>query len=88
MFALFRNRVTVVWLGLVAATGLSWESAHLDAADVRLLTSAVLVVAFVKVRYIGLEFMDLRHAPVALRFIFEAWVTVVCAALLVVYWLV
>jgi hypothetical protein len=88
MLALFCNRVTVVWLALVVATGLSWESVHLGAAHVRLLTSAVLVVAFVKVRYIGLEFMDLRHAPLALRFIFEAWVTVVCAALLVVYWLV
>ena len=88
MFTFFRNRITVVWLALIVATGLSWESAHLGTIDARLLTTAVLVVAFLKVRYIGLEFMELRCAPVALRIIFEAWVAVVCAALLAVYWLV
>jgi len=88
MLSLFLNRTTVVWLALVAATGLSWESAQLGIADARWLTTGILAVAFIKVRYIGLDFMELRHAPLVLRMIFEAWVAMICAALLMVYWFV
>jgi hypothetical protein len=40
-----------------------------------------------KARLIGLEFMELRRAPLALRLAFELWVLVVCAGLLGLYWL-
>ena len=81
-----RTRITTAWLLLVLATLVSWESARED-VPLRLATSAVLAIAFVKVRCIGLEFMELRTAPLPLRVIFEAWVVVVCAALLALYWL-
>ena len=80
-----RARVTAVWLFLVVATLLSWESAR-RAGDPRLAASAVLVIAFVKVRFIGLEFMELRTAPLPLRLAFELWLLVVCSAQLVLYW--
>jgi hypothetical protein len=92
MGTVFRNRATAVWAVLVAATALSWESVHLDggaddrAIDHRLITVAVMVVAFVKVRFIGREFMELRHAPAVLRRLFEAWLVIVCLAILAVYW--
>ena len=35
--------------------------------------------------FVGAEFMELRHAPLALRVAFDAWVIVVAAALLGLY---
>ena len=86
MFATPFRRITAVWLLLVVATLFSWESAHVG-RDHRLATGAVLVIAFIKVRFVGLEFMELRVAPLPLRLIFEAWVVLACAALLILYWL-
>lgn len=79
-------RVAVVWLVLLAATFLSWESAH-SAGGYRLASTVVLLIAFLKARLIGWEFMELRTAPRVLRFIFEAWVVLACATLLALYWL-
>jgi Prokaryotic Cytochrome C oxidase subunit IV len=88
MASLFRNRITAIWLLLVAATLLSWESARVGfvAEEHRFVTSAIMLVAFVKVRFVGLHFMELRQAPLPLRLLFEAWLVVVCAAILIVYW--
>jgi hypothetical protein len=44
------------------------------------------VLAFFKVRLIGLEFMELKTAPPALRVAFEVWVVGICALLLTLYW--
>ena len=77
-------RVAVVWLVLLAATLLSWESAH-SAGGYRLASTVVLLIAFLKARLIGLEFMELRGAPAVLRFIFEGWVVGACATLVVLY---
>jgi hypothetical protein len=79
-----RARILAVWLLLVAATLVSWETR--EASDPRLATSAVLVIALMKARLIGLEYMELRRAPLPLRIGFEVWVLVVCAALLALYW--
>ena len=77
-------RVAVVWVVLLAATFLSWESAR-SSGDYRPASAVVLLIAFLKARLIGLEFMELRGAPRVLRFIFEAWVVVACATLLALY---
>jgi len=77
-------RVAVVWLVLLAATLLSWESAH-SSGEYRVASAAVLLIAFLKARLIGLEFMELRAAPRVLRFIFEAWAVAACGALLAIY---
>jgi hypothetical protein len=79
------TRILAVWLLLVAATLLSWESAR-DTAQMRLATSAVLLIAFAKVRCIGLEFMELRTAPRPLRLAFELWLLAAAALLLALYW--
>ncbi len=78
------TRVAATWLVLLAATLLSWESAH-SSGDYRLASAVVLLIAFLKARLIGLEFMELRGAPWVLRSIFEAWTIVACAALLALY---
>ena len=88
MRQLLFHRATAVWLLLVGATGLSWEFGHGFGfgSDYRLATLAVIVIAFNKLRAVYLEFMELRHAPAALRWCFEGWSLAVGASLLLLYW--
>jgi hypothetical protein len=81
---LLADRITLVWLLLIVITLATWESVGVT-GGARLATFAVLVIAFVKVRFIGLEFMELRHAPLPLRIAFEAWTVIMCATLVTLY---
>lgn len=74
-----REPSTVVWVVLTAATVLSWwlgGVGHGASLPVAVSSVAVLVVAFAKVRLVGLYFMELRDAPPGLRAIFECYVVV------------
>ena len=84
--ALVGNRMGAVWAFLVAVTALSFAvgGGH-GAAGHEAATVAVVAVAFVKVRLVGLEFMELRSAPVPLRLLFEGWVVVTGAVLIGLY---
>lgn len=42
-------------------------------ASQRFTVASVIVVAFLKVRFVGTQFMDLRSAPWGLRLAFDAW---------------
>lgn len=78
----FPKAPVVVWVGLIVATLVSYwlGSDHgLSSAEAR--TLIILVVAFVKVRFVGLYFMELRGAPIVLRSLFEGWCVVVCLLL-------
>lgn len=79
------DRGVVVYLGLVAATTVSWWVGSHGAASA---ARAVVVVAIgcAKARYVGLDFMELRRAPAPLRLVLEIWI----AAAFVVFaaWLV
>ena len=84
--ALLRARFTAVWFVLIAATLLSfWLGTDhgLDSATAR--TVLILVVAFIKVRFVGLYFMELRDAPLVLRGLFESYCLVVCGFLIGLY---
>jgi len=77
--SLLRTPASVVWIVLVAATAFSWTlgTDHGLGPDTqRLAGIAILAVAFIKVRFIGLYFMELREAPSVLRGVFELY----CAA--------
>lgn len=80
---LIRSRATLIWALLVGATLLSWELGHgLGVQDTRVAGSLILIVAMVKVRFVMLDFMEIRHAPPWMRIGAEVW-TVGLAALLV-----
>ena len=85
-FSLLRSRLTLVWLILVAATLLSFESMLLGGDGARLARCAILIIAFAKVALVGLEFMDLRNAPLLLRLPFLGWAIIACTVLLIVSW--
>lgn len=72
------KRLTGVWAVLLVLTFGSF-AVGIEQSD-RLTFAATLViigVAMLKVRFIGLHFMDLRIAPRPLRMIYEAWIVVV-----------
>jgi heme/copper-type cytochrome/quinol oxidase subunit 4 len=82
---LIRTRATIVWLGLIAATLVSWTIGTSDGLHAQLATTVILLVAFIKVRFIGMYFMELRAAPWRLRGIFETYCVVVAATLITMY---
>lgn len=88
MRALLFDRITLIWFLLIAATALSWEFGHgLGFGDrYHYATVAVIVIAFIKVRYVFLDFMELRTAPLPLRLMLEAWVIGVGGAIIFLYW--
>jgi hypothetical protein len=77
---LLRSSASAVWAFLVVATVVSWAlgTDHGFVESTRAASLAVLVVAFVKVRFVGLYFMELKDAPLPLRALIEAYCLVVC----------
>ncbi|MBT8340354.1 MAG: cytochrome C oxidase subunit IV family protein [Desulfatitalea sp.] len=87
MKALILSRVTLIWLILAGATLLSWEMGHgAGFDDIRYASTSIIAIVFIKIRFVILEFMELRHAPVPVRVAAEAWVVVVGTVLIVLYW--
>ncbi|BDB39635.1 cytochrome C oxidase subunit IV family protein [Mycobacterium kiyosense] len=67
---------------MIFATLVSWamgtQHGFIDSNKIN--SVVILMIAFVKVRFIGLYFMELNNAPPRLRIILEAWCAIVCAA--------
>jgi caa(3)-type oxidase subunit IV len=82
--SLLNRPATTIWAVLMAATIVSW-TVGTSSLDARLATVAVLIVAIIKVRFVGLYFMELRDAVIPLRLIFEGFCVVLCAGLVVMY---
>jgi heme/copper-type cytochrome/quinol oxidase subunit 4 len=81
-----RDRTAVVWAILVLATLASYvlgEDKLIHTQDV--VSVAVIAIAFIKVRLVGIYFMELREAPALLRYAFEAYVAVAATVLAVLY---
>lgn len=74
MTSMLRDRTNMVWLVLVVATLASWTLGAEDAGVARIGSIAILLIAFIKVRLIGLYFMEVRNSPRALRIAFEIYV--------------
>jgi hypothetical protein len=79
------RRTIVVWLVLVCATVVSWTVGVNHGIDYRLSTTLVLVVTFVKVNLVGMNFMELWAAVLPLRAIFNVFCIVVCVGLIGMY---
>ncbi len=84
-----QSRVTGIWAGLLVATGLSWQFGHGFGFGEKFhyATTAILILTFVKIRFVFLDFMELRTAPWPLRMAFEVWAVSVCVTLIGLYWL-
>jgi len=87
MPALLRTVAVPVWALLMVATVVSWSIGADHGADSNqeLATTVIMTTAFAKTWFVGMYFMELRHAPLALRLLFNAWCIVGCAAVLGIY---
>lgn len=84
--ALLRAPFTAVWFVLIAATLISfWLGTDHGLSSPAARSILIFVVAFVKVRFVGLYFMELKDAPWALRGLFEGYCLLVCALVIGFY---
>lgn len=81
--------ITFVWLLLALMTALSWALGTQEGTILQggqsLASTALLLLASFKVRLVIIHFMEIKGAPLGLRLICEAWVALVCAALIAIY---
>jgi hypothetical protein len=82
-----KSRITLSWVMLMCITYASWQLArgpllaYHKAASV-----AVIVAAFIKVRVVTFEFMEIRRAPLGVRCALDLWAATLCVALSDWYW--
>jgi hypothetical protein len=81
---LIPRRAGVSWLILVAVTLVSF-ALGVEHGTGAAIVFVVLALAAIKVRLIGLDFMELRHAPIALRALFELYCIALWAVLSTLY---
>lgn len=79
-------RLVIVWAALSALTlSYLWLDHSAGRAASTVVTAAAIVIALVKVRIIFREFMEVRHAPVLLGRLTDAWLAVMAISLLGAY---
>jgi heme/copper-type cytochrome/quinol oxidase subunit 4 len=83
--SLLRERVTLVWLGLVVLTCVTTWGLSKNLFTPAVAVVGIFLIAAMKVRYVILDFMELRNAPIPVRVAFEAW-PVVVAAMILGFW--
>lgn len=92
MTNMIKTKESVVWLILAGLTCVAWlignKYSSLVPEAFKYMTVAVVVLAFFKVRLVILYFMEIDHAPLPLRIIFEAWCVIFCAVVSVMYFIV
>jgi hypothetical protein len=72
-----------IWAFLIIFTLLSvWLGHGPEIFTNAQITVCILVVTFIKTRLIILHFMEIKHAPVPLRIIFEVWGIGACGLLI------
>jgi len=79
------ERVTLVWLGLVVLTCVTTWGLSKDLFTPAVAVVGIFLIAALKVRFVMLDFMELRRAPIPVRVAFEAW-PVVVAAMILGFW--
>ncbi|MDT5076133.1 MAG: hypothetical protein QOJ80_770 [Mycobacterium sp.] len=83
--SVWRERATMVWVGLMAATCVTTWGLSKDWFSPAVAVVGVFLIAALKVRYVMLDFMELRQAPMPVRVAFELW-PVVVAAMILGFW--
>lgn len=75
------KRLALWWSALAALTVISLEGAPALGSKA-LFAVTIVVIAFVKVRIVVREFMEVRLAPLALRVVLDVWGLLICTALI------
>ena len=77
--------VSIVWAALMLATCASTWLLSKNSVTPKVATVAIMLVAAVKVRLVISHFMEVRRAPLALRFVCDGWLLAVTALIVTVY---
>lgn len=78
--------ITRVWIVLACATLLVGWLADGHAVEPRTAVTIAFLVAAFKARMVLLHYMELRHAPLRWRLLFEAWAGLAAGGILAAYW--
>ena len=84
----FNKRLLIVWVVLASLTLSYLWIDHSTGGTLKasaVVTSAVIVIAVIKVRIIFREFMEVRQAPALLCRLTDAWVVLIAVSLLGCY---
>jgi heme/copper-type cytochrome/quinol oxidase subunit 4 len=86
---LINQRATYAYAGLLLLTALAfWLTVGHGAAGLgeaqSVIWSEVILLAYIKVRWILLDFMELRSAPIRLRLLFEFFAVTLAAGLIAI----
>lgn len=79
------RRTLVVWSLMVALTCVTWAIGTGHSLTPTVVTATVLAIAFVKIRFIGSDFMELRTAPLPLAAAYDLYLVIVYVALVTMY---
>lgn len=86
----FRNiRLMIVWFALVAATALAsllGSDTGSNFASPKHASAIIITIAFIKVRFVISEFMEVRCAPRLMQVLADIWLVTICALLIWLYW--
>jgi hypothetical protein len=90
---LINQRATYVFGGLLLITAIAfWLTVGHGATSLNeaqtVVWTEVIFLACLKARWILLDFMELRSAPIKLRLLFESFVAALAAGLISINWLV
>jgi heme/copper-type cytochrome/quinol oxidase subunit 4 len=77
-----RERVTTVWALLMVATCTSTWVLSKDGINPAIAVVGIFLIAALKVRFVMLDFMELRDAPLRVRMAFEMWIVLVTCLIL------
>lgn len=83
--SIWRERSTRVWLVLMSLTALTTWGLSKDVFSPAITVVGTFLIAGVKVRYVMVDFMELRFAPMAARVFFQAWIVAVIVLVLGVW---
>ena len=80
------SRITIAWLSLMALTVLAYGLSRIDGSLQHGITIIIVIVAFVKVRLVSMEYMEIRNSPIILRLFFECWISILGAIIAFTYY--
>jgi Prokaryotic Cytochrome C oxidase subunit IV len=84
-----KSKETVVWMVLAGLTMVSWIVGNkygvIEVEHYKYMSGAMFVLAFFKIRLVIMHFMEIAHAPIPLKAIFEIWCGLFCVLLIVIF---
>lgn len=81
------RKLTIVWLVLLAATGLTVAIGELDRKGGLSMTLALLAIAFVKSELVASHFMGLRGTSLLWRGLMMGWLILVTTLLTIAFYM-